>query len=144
MQFSGKNWSNSRLAAQLEVGAPNPRETPDLSLMEPPEIVFLKGKNTASHISVIIHKAVADPGFPRRGRQQQGGGTSLLFGQNFPKNYMKMKTIEPGGGPRPRHTVLWIRQCKANCCRPEHSSEAVLAGGSISLLCVIPMAQSLT
>ena len=27
-----------------------------------------------------------------------GGNANLLFGQNFPGNYMKMKKIERGGG----------------------------------------------
>ena len=43
--------------------------------------------------------AVADPGFPRGGgANPQGGGASLLFGQKFPKNSMKMKEFEPRGG----------------------------------------------
>ena len=36
-----------------------------------------------------IQNSVADPGLPRR------GGENLLFGQNGPENYMKMKEIGP-------------------------------------------------
>ena len=44
-------------------------------------------------------RAVADPGFPRGGgANPQGGGASLLFGQHFPKNCMKMKEFGPRGG----------------------------------------------
>ena len=51
-----------------------------------------------NHIISTIPKsnhqiAVADPGFPRRGRNHKGGSANLLFGQIFPKNCMKTKEI---------------------------------------------------
>ena len=44
-------------------------------------------------------RSVADPGFPRRGRQSQGGGggANLLFDQIVPENCMEKKEIGPGG-----------------------------------------------
>ena len=59
-------------------------------------------------------KAVADPGFPRRGCTNcKGGGANLLFLPIFPKNCMKLKKFSPRGGearipgaPPPP----WIRQ----------------------------------
>ena len=42
---------------------------------------------------------VADPGFPRGGSANpQDGGANLLFGQKFPKKYMKMKRIRTQRG----------------------------------------------
>ena len=43
-----------------------------------------------------VNYAVADLGFPRRGRQPQSPH-HLLFGQFFPENCMKMKEIGPAG-----------------------------------------------
>ena len=42
--------------------------------------------------------AVADPGFPDGGANFEGDREKLLFGQFFPKNYMKMKEIGPRKG----------------------------------------------
>ena len=59
------------------------------------------------------NNSLADPGFPRRGRQPQGGGANLLFGQIFAENCMKTKEIGSRGCTS--LTPPWIRQC--NCCR---------------------------
>ena len=42
---------------------------------------------------------VADPGFPRRGRQPQKRYNKLLFGKIFVKNSMKVLEIGPGACP---------------------------------------------
>ena len=48
---------------------------------------------------LIQNFTVADPGFPRSwGANSHDGGANLLFVIMFPKNCMKMKEIEPGGG----------------------------------------------
>ena len=41
---------------------------------------------------------VADPGFPREGRNPRQVGANLLFGKILAQNCMKMKEIEKGGG----------------------------------------------
>ena len=47
-------------------------------------------------------KPVANPGFPRgEGANPQDRGANLLYGQNFPKNCMRMKEFGPRGGARP-------------------------------------------
>ena len=46
--------------------------------------------------------AVADPGFATGGgANPQRGGASLLFGQKFPKNCLKIKEFGPKGGGVP-------------------------------------------
>ena len=55
-----------------------------------------------------ILELVTDPGFPGR-----AGGDSLLFGQNFPENCMKMKEIWPKGASLapldPPMLILWLQ-----------------------------------
>ena len=46
-----------------------------------------------------MYTSVVDPGFPRGGgANPQSGGANLLFGQNSPKNCIKMKDFGPGQG----------------------------------------------
>ena len=41
---------------------------------------------------------MADQEFSDGDANPKGGGASLIFGQIYPENCMKMKEIEPGGG----------------------------------------------
>ena len=42
--------------------------------------------------------AVPDPGFPRLGRQPQGGWANLIFDNFFAENCMKLKEFGLGAG----------------------------------------------
>ena len=53
-------------------------------------------------VTVMVSSPVADPGFPRLGRQLQVGGcTNILFFAFFPVNCIKLEKCGPGGGAVP-------------------------------------------
>ena len=51
---------------------------------------------------------VADLWFPRQDRQPSRWGANLLFGQAFPKNFMKMKEIGPWEGARTWRSFWYV------------------------------------
>ena len=87
--------------------------TPDASLIQVLSEQDVKVTMDGNNFSPQIY-SVADPGFPRRrNSNSQGGEASLLFGQLFLKNCMKMKEI---GARRKKGASLppWILQCQSS------------------------------